>query len=107
MLKLKISSVITILLGVISLLWIIYDYIALTNAVYEYGKNLIEPWRIVSIGFIPIILFHISAFVTFYLLFGFLKKQKEILKEYKQLKSGVSKVKAEADNPDKQISNNL
>ena len=102
MLKLKISSVITILLGAVSLLWIIYDYIALTNAVYEYGKNLIEPWRIVSIGFIPIILFHISAFVTMYLLFSFLKTQKEILKEYKQLKldSKTGKDKAEDKNPE-------
>jgi hypothetical protein len=104
MLKLKISSIITILLGAVSLLWIIYDYIALTNAVYEYGKNLIEPWRIVSIGFIPIILFHISAFVTMYLLFGFLKTQKEILKEYKQLKleSKTWKDKAEDKNPESQ-----
>jgi hypothetical protein len=104
MLKLKVSSVITILLGVVSLLWIIYDYIALTNAVYEYGKNLIEPWRIVSIGFIPIILFHISAFVTMYLLFAFLKTQKGVLKEYKQLKldSKTGKDKVEEKNPENQ-----
>jgi hypothetical protein len=99
MLKLKISSVITILLGAVSLLWIIYDYIALTNAVYEYGKNLLESWRIVSIGFIPIILFHISAFVTIYFLFGFLKKQKEILKDYKLLKSENKTEKVEEENP--------
>lgn len=105
MIKLKISSVITIILGAVSLLWIIYDYVALTNAVYEYGKNLIEPWRIVSIGFIPITLFHISAFITFYLLFGFLKKQKEIIKEYKQLKSESGTEKTEGKNPNQEILN--
>lgn len=104
MLKLKISSVITILLGIISLLWLVYDYIALTNAVYDYGKNLIDPWRNVSLGFIPIILFHISAFVTIYFLFGYLKTQKEILKEYKQFKleSKTEKEKVESKNPENQ-----
>ena len=99
MFKLKLSAIITILIGIVSLLWTIYDYIALTNAVYKYGDNLIDWWRMVSIGFIPIILFHISAFVTIYFLFGYLKKQKEVLKEYKELKLKVEPVKIDTENP--------
>ncbi|MCX6150859.1 MAG: hypothetical protein NTX22_10065 [Ignavibacteriales bacterium] len=89
MFKLKISSIITILIGAVSFLWTVYDYIALSNSValYNKGQNLVDYWRNVSLGFIPIILFHISFFITMYFLFGYLKAQKEILKDYKQLKT--------------------
>jgi hypothetical protein len=99
MFKLKFSAVVTILLGIVSLLWTIYDYIALTNAVYKYGDNLMDWWKNVSFGFIPIILFHISAFVTIYFLFGYLKRQKELLKEYTGLKQKAEPVKSGMENP--------
>jgi|WetSurMetagenome_2_1015567.scaffolds.fasta_scaffold150655_2 hypothetical protein len=99
MFKLKLSAVITILIGIVSLVWTVYDYIALTNAVYNYGQNLIDWWRIVSYGFIPVVLFHISAFVTIYFLFGYLKQQKKILKESKQLKAESGSSEDDTKNP--------
>ncbi|MGE5431616.1 MAG: hypothetical protein ACM3QX_11115 [Syntrophomonadaceae bacterium] len=95
MTKLKIAAVITIILGLISLAWIFYDYFALTNIAYSFNETL-TPMRkeelnsmskIVTLGFIPIILFHFAFFITMYLLFEFLKIQKPFIKENARLKA--------------------
>ena len=87
MLKLKIAAVITIILGIISLVWIFYDYMALTDIVYKYGQDLDSKRRIVTLGFIPVILFHFAFFYTMLLLFGFLKTQKPVIKEHARIKA--------------------
>lgn len=87
MLKLKIAAVITIILGLISLGWIFYDYLALADISYNYGADLVSKRRIVTLGFIPVILFHFAFFGTMYLLFDFLKKQKLIIKEHTKMKA--------------------
>lgn len=87
MLKLKIAAIITIILGIISLGWIFYDYLALTDIVYQYGSDLESKRRIVTLGFIPIILFHFAFFACMYFLFDFLKEQKTIIKEHARLKA--------------------
>ncbi|MCU7496288.1 MAG: hypothetical protein HF314_02095 [Ignavibacteria bacterium] len=87
MLKLKITAIITLILGVISLGWIFYDYLALTDIVYNYGGGLDAKRRVVTLGFIPIILFHFAFFITMYFLFDFLKKQKPVIKEHARLKA--------------------
>ncbi|HEX2866868.1 MAG TPA: hypothetical protein VHO03_07485 [Ignavibacteriales bacterium] len=91
MLKLKIAAIITIVLGVISLVWIFYDYFALTNIVYNQGQDLSYMRKIVTLGFIPIILFHFAFFATMYFLFDFLKKQKPVIKEHARLKAEEQK----------------
>lgn len=98
MLKLKTAAIITIILGLISLVWIFYDYLALVNIVYKYGEDLASERRIVTLGFIPIILFHFAFFATMYFLFDFLKKQKPVIKEHARLKAEelkAEKLKAE------------
>ncbi len=80
MLKLKIGAYISTILGTVSILWIIYDYIILTNTAYKPEDFYSVAWRNVSLGFVPIVLFHISAFITMYFLFGYIRKQKELLK---------------------------
>lgn len=91
MLKLKIAAVITVILGLISLVWIFYDYFALTNIVYDQGQDLTYMRKIVTLGFIPIILFHFAFFITMYFLFDFLKKQKSVIKEHARLKAEQQK----------------
>ncbi|MGE5354372.1 MAG: hypothetical protein ACM3P0_19975 [Acidobacteriota bacterium] len=88
MLKLKITAVITVILGLVSLVWIFYDYFALTNIVYNQGQQDLSYMRkTVTLGFIPIILFHFAFFTTMYFLFDFLKKQKPIIKEHARFKA--------------------
>lgn len=87
MLKLRITAIITVILGLISLVWIFYDYFALTNIVYNQGQDLTDMRKIVTLGFVPIILFHFAFFTTMYFLFDFLKKQKPIIKEHARLKT--------------------
>jgi len=89
MLKVKISAYISVVIGIVSILWVIYDYVVLANSAYKPEEFYSIVWRNVSLGFIPIVLFHISFFITVYFLFGYLKKQKEIIKEFNQLKNST------------------
>lgn len=84
MLKLRISAIITILLGIVSLVWVIYDYIALADIMYNYSIDPGPKQHSVTLGFIPIILFHVAFFITMYFLFAFLKDHKMLTKEYKK-----------------------
>ncbi|MGE5680147.1 MAG: hypothetical protein ACM34K_04635 [Bacillota bacterium] len=84
--KVKTYAIITLLLGLISIGWVVYDYLALTDIVYTSGIELAGKLKYVTLGFIPIILFHFAFFATMYFLFDYLKKQKPILAEYKQMK---------------------
>lgn len=84
MIKLKISAIITILLGIVSFGWIIYDYIALADILYNYNTDPSPKQHAVTLGFIPIILFHIAFFITMYLLFIFLKEHKLLTREHKK-----------------------
>lgn len=78
MIKIKTLAIITAILGIISLIWVIYDYIALTDLAYNYGQEaiLLEKKRNITMGFIPVLLFHFFFFATVYLLFDYLKQQK-------------------------------
>lgn len=105
MLKLKITAVITLILGLISMVWIFYDYFALTNIVYNPGQDMTDMRKIVTLGFIPIILFHFAFFTTMYFLFDFLKKQKPIIKEHARLKA--DQLKAEGLKAEKPVSGEL
>lgn len=75
MLKIKILAGISILLGLISLGWVLYDYLALTDIIYNYGQEsiLLEKKRNITMGFIPVLLFHFFFFATMYFLFDYLK----------------------------------
>ena len=92
MVKVRISAVISVILGIISLAWVIYDYIAVNDIVYTFGENLTQR-RYVTLGFIPIILFHFFFFLTIYFVFDFLKSQKAIIKEHKQQQSQLEQIK--------------
>ncbi|MGE5497105.1 MAG: hypothetical protein ACM3Q2_03505 [Syntrophothermus sp.] len=98
--KIKTFAIITVLLGIISFGFIVYDYFALTEILYNRGDSaaLTEKLRIITLGFIPIVLFHIALFVFIYLLFAYLKAQKTIAKEYMLLKAEFEKNKSAADN---------
>lgn len=98
--KIKTFAVITVLLGIISFGFIIYDYFALTDIVYNRGEaaGLTDKLRIITLGFIPIVLFHAALFVFMYLLFAYLKSQKVFNREYMQLKAEFEKNKTAADN---------
>jgi hypothetical protein len=98
--KLKTMAVFTIILGLISLGWIIYDYLALTDIGYNYGADLLSKRRMVTLGVIPIIVFHFSFFATMYFLFEFLKHQKVVIKEHKQFKYDMETLKLQQGTKD-------
>lgn len=101
MIKLTISAVITTLLGIISLVWVIYDYIALADITYNYGMDPTPKQHSVTLGFIPIILFHVAFFVTMYFLFAFLKEHKGLSKEYKKEHLELENYRIEKEKQDK------
>jgi hypothetical protein len=72
---LKISAIVTLILGVISLLWLVADFAALTDIWHNNEPNLDAEWWVVSRGFIPLTLFHLSTLVTLFVLFNKLRKQ--------------------------------
>lgn len=86
MAKIKTVAIITALLGIISTICIINDYVIFTDTVYSYNGVLPGSWRLVALGVVPIILFHFSFFVLIIMLFDYLKKQKEIVKEHTKMK---------------------
>lgn len=84
--KIKTTAIITVLLGIISTICIIYDYVIFTDTVYTYDGVIPASWRWVALGVIPVVLFHFSFFVLIIMLFDYLKKQKEIVREHAKLK---------------------
>ncbi len=98
MLKLRMAAIITTLLGIVSLAWIIYDYILI--AAYSTQENPFGDWKMVSLGFVPIILFHFSFFITMYILFDFLKNHKTVLKENLRLKNENEQIKLNSTQED-------
>lgn len=105
MLKLRISAIITILLGLISFGWVVYDYVALADIMYNYGTDPTPKQHTVTIGFIPIILFHVAFFITMYFLFDFLKNHKQLVKEHKKehLELENFRIEKEKSEKDKKI----
>lgn len=75
--KLKYCAIISSIIGVISFLWLILDFLALTD-VWHGEPDLQVEWMIVSYGFIPHLLFYFSIIVTFVFLFSMLRKNKEV-----------------------------
>lgn len=73
--SLKFSALISFLLGIFSFLWLVLDFAALTDIRHGWEPNFDAEWRVVSLSFIPLTFFHISFYVTMFLLFKFLKKQ--------------------------------
>lgn len=101
MAKIKTTAIITTLLGVLSIICIIYDYVIFTDTIYTYNGQLPGSWRLVALGVIPIILFHFSFFVLIIMLFEYLKKQKEIVKEHAKMKMEAEANKTISEIPKK------
>jgi len=73
--SLKISAFTSFLLGIISFIWMVLDYAALTDIWHGLEPNYDAEWSVVSLSFIPLTLFHISVFITVILLFRYLRTQ--------------------------------
>lgn len=101
MTKLRVSAIITILLGLVSFGWVVYDYIALADIMYNYGTDPSPKQHSVTIGFIPIILFHVAFFITMYFLFDFLKEHKKLTKDYKKEHLELENFRREKEKSDK------
>jgi uncharacterized membrane protein len=91
MAKIKTVALVTAVMGILSIICIIYDYVIFTDTIYTYDGTLPGSWRLVSLGVIPIILFHFLFFVLVIMLFEYLKKQKEIIKEHTRMKEVEAK----------------
>lgn len=75
--QLKIYAVISVVLGVLSIIGIVFSHLALTDISHGESNTEME-WKIVQAGFGIIILFHVFVFMTLYRLFIFLKKEYRI-----------------------------
>lgn len=62
--KLKSFAKISLLLGIFSVLGLIFSHLALTDIWHGVEANLNQEWQMVRIGFLLTTLFHVSAFVT-------------------------------------------
>jgi hypothetical protein len=71
--KLKISATISIGLGILSVIAILMCHLALTDIWHSEGDLTLE-WRVLQFGFLAIILFHVSAFVTLFHVVALFKK---------------------------------
>ena len=60
--KVSILYITTIVLGIVSALFLFLDYLALSDIWQGKETDLTLEWTIVSISFIPLILFHILFF---------------------------------------------
>ena len=69
---LRINIIISLILGIISFLWLIMDYLALTDIWHAEPDPYLE-WQIVTYGFIAHTVFYISIFITFLILFRFFR----------------------------------
>ena len=65
---LKISTIFSITLGILSFLWLIMDFFALTDIWHGEPDTNLE-WKIVSYGFLVHVVFYVSIAITFVLLF--------------------------------------
>lgn len=73
--NLKVFVVLSAILGVISFLWLLLDYLALTDIWQGGESNLDHEWVVVAISFVPIIFFHLCVFLTLILVFKSIKKK--------------------------------
>ena len=75
--QLKTYAIISVILGVFSVIGIVLSHLALTDI--SHGESNVDlEWKIVQIGFVVIILFHVFVFMTLYRLFIFLRKEYRI-----------------------------
>lgn len=68
--QLKIYASISVILGILSIIGIVFIHLALTDI--SHGETDVDlEWKIVQAGFVIIILFHVFVFMTLYRLFIF------------------------------------
>ena len=72
--KLKQSSIITLILGILSLTWLVLDYLALKEIWLKKAEAHNFEWIIVGTSALPLAAFYISVFFTLYLTFRFRMK---------------------------------
>lgn len=78
--KLKTNSIITLILGLLSLTWIVIDYFVLDSvAVKGLSKYSLE-WILLIFSGAVLAVFHISVFVTLYYAFRVIRKAKKGIK---------------------------
>ena len=67
---LKTSAFVSITLGILSFLWLVMDYLALTDIWHDEPDTSLE-WKIVPYGFLVHATFYVTITITFILLFQF------------------------------------
>ncbi len=64
--KLKISSVVTLILGLLSLSWLILDYFLIKDYLNDQRFQLGWEWGIIIVSAVAVLSFHLAAFITIY-----------------------------------------
>lgn len=85
--KLKTSSVITLILGILSATWIFLDYLALKEIWLDGNASHNFEWIIVMASAVPFVAFHISAFFTIFYSFRFRAKYRAEKKQQQKMQS--------------------
>ncbi len=74
--KKNIGLIMTLIFGIISFIFVIFDYLALHDIYKESGKyDVTGEWTVVSISIFPIVIFHILFAI--YVVLPFLNSRKE------------------------------
>jgi uncharacterized protein YhhL (DUF1145 family) len=75
---LKISALISIVLGILSVLAMGLALLALTDVVHVHEPSLFTKWNVLRICIAVFGVFHLSALATFVALFRFIKHERRI-----------------------------
>lgn len=64
--KLKISSIVTLILGLLSLSWLVLDYFLVKDYLNDPHFQLGWEWVIIIVSAVAVLSFHFAAFLTIY-----------------------------------------
>lgn len=88
--RLKTNSWVSLILGVLSLTWVVIDYFVIKEILRQYQIVLSFETILLIISAIAAVIFHISVFITLYYVMRFVLKYKSALKTADAAKQAAS-----------------
>ena len=73
--KVKVSSIITLIAGIVSFLWLMAQFLCISDIAKGTEPDLSGEWFIVSYSYLPLTIFHLAVFLTIILFLISQRKQ--------------------------------